>query len=396
MSDSAFQEFAQAASKRVAPTPPAEKQFNKVTVLGGGADAQLLAALCLAEGAEVTLFSAYGAQLDVLRKAGGISLRGDGPVGNYQIDQGGVPSIKTTAELDRAVAGCDLIFLTGPVHKQRTYAMVLADHLHDGQCVVMLPGRTLAAAEAAWLLRVGGCTADITLLEVQGMPYWTRASGTVLTLSAVTEVAAATLPSGRDEAIAGVKRFLPNLSPMSNTLQSGFADGSGLIEVPTLIVGGNAIGNGAPVIPEGGQALPENQTFRALIGAEHLALIAQMTAERHAVAARFGVRDLPSMEDWLDTCAGKLRGSGSRQVPTYTQAHHIIRCATVGSLVPLVSAAEIAEIEVPVTSAMVTLAGNVLGADVSSAGRRLERIGVSTNDIDQARRTLDNLHSGKR
>ena len=156
-----FADFADAAtrasvSKPLAVTPV----YERFAVLGGGADARLLAALCLSEGAQVTLFSAYGAELDALRNSSGISLRGAGPGGTYQVDRENAPSIRTTAELDAAVSDAQVIFLTGPVHKQRTYAMVLADHLSDGQVLVLAPGRSLGALETAWLLRIGGATAD--------------------------------------------------------------------------------------------------------------------------------------------------------------------------------------------------------------------------------------------
>ncbi|NNF79966.1 MAG: hypothetical protein HKN05_18240, partial [Rhizobiales bacterium] len=54
---------------------------QKVTVLGAGVDAQALACLCLSEGADVLMFSAYRAELEPLRASGGISVRGQGPVG---------------------------------------------------------------------------------------------------------------------------------------------------------------------------------------------------------------------------------------------------------------------------------------------------------------------------
>ena len=121
MSATAFEKFteavaAQGRSVSAMPVPA----LGRVTVLGGGPDARMLAALCLAEGAEVTLFSAYGAELEALTAAGGVTLRGQGPIGTFQINQPAIPSIKTTAEIDRAVASAELIFLTGPVHKQRT------------------------------------------------------------------------------------------------------------------------------------------------------------------------------------------------------------------------------------------------------------------------------------
>ena len=169
-------------------------------MLGGGADARLIAALCLAEGAEVTLFSAYGRELEQLR--GGRRRhdpRARARSAPIRSTSDGTPSIRTTGELDRAVAGAEAIFLTGPVHKQRTYAMVLADHLQGRQILVLAPGRSLGAAEAAWLLRVGGCAADITIVEVQGLPYWIECKRRRnCTCRRPRRCAAATLPAGRE------------------------------------------------------------------------------------------------------------------------------------------------------------------------------------------------------
>ena len=158
----AFSDFAETMSRSsTSRNLPETPHYHRVAVLGGGEDARLIAALCLSEGADVTLFSAYGAELKSLRSSSGVTLRGAGPVGTYQVDRENVPSIKACAQLDEAVAAAEVIFLSGPVHKQRTYAMVLADHLSDGQVLVLAPGRSLGALETAWFLRIGGCTADI-------------------------------------------------------------------------------------------------------------------------------------------------------------------------------------------------------------------------------------------
>lgn len=395
--DSGFEEFAEAVAARPGgddvSAPP---RFDRVTVLGGGSDARMLSALCLAEGADVTLFSAYGAELDALRDGHGIALRGEGPVGNYQIDQDSAPSIITTAELDRAVADAQVIFLTGPVHKQRTYAMVLADHIRDGQVLVLAPGRSFGAAEAAWLLRIGGTSADYTLVEVQGLPYWYSVAGNQLHLSAASDVAAATLPAGRGHAVEGLKRFLPNIVPAINTVRSSFDDGSGLVEVPALLIGGPAVKDGLPPVPDGAAALTENNTFRALVGPQHQSIMERMARERRDVAQKFGVRDLPDLSEWQDRHAGALKGTGSRPVPPLNEARVIVRCATIGSLVPLVSAARMAAVAVPATEAMVTLAGTVLGAEMGSAGRRLEAIGIDSDHIEDARRMLDAIATGVR
>jgi hypothetical protein len=71
-----------------------------------------------------------------------------------------------------------------------------------------------------------------------------------------------------------------------------------------------------------------------------------------------------------------------------------LRDGVIGSLVPLISAADLAGVDVPMTRSIVTLAGTVLGADVAAAGRRLETIGITANDLDDARKALDALAVG--
>lgn len=392
---SAFSEFADAmAAPKSGATPGAAPDLNKVAILGGGDDARLLAALCLAEAAEVTLFSAYGKELEALKS--GVALRGAGPVGAYQTNREDTPSIQTTAELDSAVADAELIFLTGPIHKQRTYAMVLADHLSDGQALIIAPGRSMGALEAAWLLRVGGCTADVTLVEVQGAPYWFTTEGATLHLSDAGPAVAATLPSGRTNVLTALSKYLPNITHTTSTLASGFADGSGLVEAPALLLGGAAMDDGGPAIPMGGVPLEENQSFRNLIGDDQLRVIEQMADERRKVAFRYGVRDLPSTGDWLTIHAGAASGAGRRPIPNHAAAKKILRDAAIGSLEPLVSAARVAGVEAPVTQSILQMISAALGADLAPAGRRLETVGVTAGYIDDARKAMDRIAKGAR
>ncbi len=373
---------------------PEVATLSKVAVLGGGPDACLLAAMCLAEEAQVTLFSAYGAELKQMRESAGISLRGTGPVGTYQFNRENAPSIQTTAELDTAISDAELIFLTGPIHKQRTYAMVLASHVRSGQIIVLAPGRSLGAVETAWHLRIGGCTEDVTIVETQGLPYWFDVQGMQLTLSHAAPVTAATLPSGRSHVLQQVKRFLPNIEPVESVLSSGFADGSALVEFPALLLNGPAIASGAVNIPMGAKPLPENNTFAALLGPEQLSVVAALAKERHNVAKAFGVRNLPTTDEWVQTYAGNQRGEGSRPVPNQTMSKTLLRDGVIGSLVPLLSAAEMSGVSTPITQSMVTLASVVLGADVAAAGRRLDTIGINASDLGTARRVMDSIAVG--
>lgn len=390
-----FENFARAATKPRGMTAPEPARIDRVAVLGGGADARLLAALSLAQGCEVTLFSAYGAELEALRASLGIALRGAGPVGTYQVDRDG-RSIALSAELDGAVRNAQAIFLTGPVHKQRTYAMVLADHLVDGQIIVLAPGRSLGAAETAWNLRLGGCRADVVIAEVQGLPYWFRDEGTTLHLSEAGKVAAATLPRGRDDILTALADLLPNMDPVDSVLASGFADLSAAVEVPALLLGGPGLEQGGVRIPMGGKPLPENDTFAALIGPDQRRLIDALAAERRQVARAFGVRNLPDTDDWIARYSGAPKGVAGRSVPDAKAARAMMRDGVVGSLAPLASAADAAGVAVPQTRALMALVNAVLEADVAAAGRSLSAMGLQGADADAIRRALDTLTPGAR
>jgi len=391
-----FEAFTEAMARRPAPPDPAGPAFDRVTVLGGGPEGRLLASLCLAEGAEVTLFSAYGAELAAIRSAGGTTLRGSGPVGTFPAERENGPSVRLSAELDAALEGAELVFVTGPVLKQRTYAMVLAEHVADGQVLALVPGRSLGALEAAWYLRVGGCEADVVLVEAQALPYWIREDGATLHLTRTRPAPAAALPSDRSDVLRGLGRFLPGLIPARSVAESGFADGSGLVEVPALLLGGPAAPGGGPELPPGAEPLAERNTFRTLIGERHHAIIAAMARERRRVAARFGVRDLPETGEWIDAFAGAPAGEEARPVPDAAHARRLVRCAVVGSLTPLVSASEVAGVDAPVTRAMRTLAETLLGSDLAHAGRRLDTVGIGAGDLDDARRAMDAIARGGR
>ena len=390
-----FEDFARAASRSRSSAPPDAPRLTRIAVLGGGPDARLIAAMALAENCDVTLFSAYGKELELMRASSGIALRGAGPIGSYQVDSG-TASVKLTAELDAAVDGAEAIFLTGPIHKQRTYAMVLADHLSDGQVLVLAPGRSLGAVESAWMLRLGGCTADVTLIETQGLPYWFRSEGATLHLSDRAPVAASTLPRGRSEAITGLNHILPNLQEVESVLASGFADLSAAVDIPALIMGGAGLVSGGVKIPMGGVPLPDNETFANLIGPDQMRLIHVLAEERKSVARAFGIRGLPDSSDWITSHTGAAKGEGTRPVPDRDTARQMLRDGVIGSLVPLCSAAQLAGVAVPQTQAMISLTGAILDADIAASGRRLETMGITADTIDDARRTFDALTPGGR
>jgi len=254
MTSSGFEDFAQAVARsrgQGAPHPQG-RPAARIAVLGAAHDGQIYAALALAAGAEVRLFSAYGAELAALRQAGAITLRGAGPVGSFHVDQPRGPTIRTTAALDEALAGAEAVVLTGPLHKQRTYAMVLAEQLAPGQVVFLPQARSLGAVEVAWLLQTGGARADLALVEAGGAPYWITPQRGALHLSACPPVPLASLSPGRADALAAVAALIPNGVAVASCVHSGFDDASAAEDLPALMIGGPAAPGGGPLGPEGG------------------------------------------------------------------------------------------------------------------------------------------------
>ena len=395
MSVSGFEEFANKVAKpALSDTSVLANDLTRFTVLGGGDDARMYGALLLAEGRDVTLFSAYGSELGELRAAGAITLRGEGPVGSFHVDQSRSPTIRTTSALDEAVSDAQAIILTGPLHKQRTYAMVLAEHLQDGQVLVLPNARSLGAVEVAWLLQTGGCASDVTIAEIGGEPYWIARDNATLVLSACPTVPAGVLPQGREAVIEALRGCFPNANPALSCVHSGFADASGAVEIPALMMGGPAAPDGGPDVPSGGVPLSENNTFRALIGEAHKALIAKLWGERCAVASDFGVRGLLDLDAAITQVAGAVRDTGARPVPDRAEAREALKAGVVGSLIPLVSAAELTGRDVPATRAVIETAMTLLGRDLCGAGRRLGTIGVTASDVSEARRQFDQILQG--
>ncbi len=369
------------APRRADPRTPA-----RVTVLGSGVEGRALAAWFLAEGAdEVRLFTVYNDEVEALQR-GSITLRGEGPIGTFRVG-GDRPSIEVTSVLDAAVAASDMVVVSGPVLKQRTYGLVLAQQVQDGQLIVVTPARTFGGLELAYWLGVGGSTADVTIVEVQSLPFDILEEGGTLHLSRRRPTPAAALPQSASSSIERVAGYLSDLTPAPTSLHSSLTDASALVEIPALLLGGPAAPADRSARLPG--AIPvESGTFAGLLGDRHRALIADLAAERRRVAASFGVRDFPTDAELIEAVAGTVDGDDVRAVPPEDAARSLVRDGVLGSLVPLISAADAAGVPAPTSRAVLRLAESVLGGDLSAAGRALDRIGFSGMDAAAVRNRL--------
>ena len=378
-----FSELVEALGRPV-PAAAAPGEPRRVTVLGAGPEGRALAAWLLAEGTpDVNLFTVYADELAVLG-SGSVTLRGDGPIGTFRTGDGG---IKVTSVLDAAVADSDVLFVTGPVFKLRTYGMVLAPYLTERQALVVCPAQTFGGLEVDWWLTAGGRRDASVMIEMGRVPFECEQAASALHLHRRPGVSVAVRPAHRTGTLEWLQRVFPGLERRSTILHASFADGSGLVEVPALVIGGPAINDGGPDLLPGAVPLTAG-VFRRLITPRVADMVAALADERRRVATDFGVRDLPTTEEWIDQIAGGEAPAISRPVPDRDGASALVRQGVLGSLVPLVSAARLAGVPVPATQAIIQVVSSLVGADLASAGRRLETIGFADSDPDDVRRAV--------
>lgn len=379
-------EFARvvAALDRPQDPSPTRAAPPRVTVLGAGVEGRALAAWLLAERVpNVVLFTVYADELEALA-SGAVTLRGEGPVGTFSTGEGG---IEVTSVLDSAVTQADVVFVTGPVFKLRTYGMVLAPHLGDPEALVVCPGNTFGGIEVEWWLAAGGRPDLPVMVELSQFPFRVETEDGLLNLRRRSGVGAGCRPAHRTGILDWLQGLFTGLIIHPTVLHASFSDGDGLVEVPAMMLGGATMADEVRTSLPG--AIPVTPgSFRRLLTSRVVEVAAGLADERRTVAGHYGVRDLPTMEEWVDQVAGGEAPSEIRPVPDPDTAAQLVRQGVLGSLVPLASAARLAGMAVPVTDAMIRLASTMLASDLATAGRRLENMGFAESHPDELRRAM--------
>jgi len=376
MTSREFQAAVSTIGAGTAQPPTTVPNAHIVAVLGSCPHALALAAAFLAAGSRVRLFSTSSADLDALSAAGGITVRGDGPVGTFSVDPSSDVHIETVSGIDAAVTGADLVIVVGTVAFQRAMGILLAGALGSGQVALALPGRTFGALELAWWLASDGPIVG----EVQDLPWEVVATGpAAIHLGRAAPVRVGTLPALAASGVAeALSRALPGVSASPTVLHSSLADATGLVDVPALVVGGPGTLDDPSELLPGAEPMDEAPAH----GLPLRNLVQRLADERRAVAERWGVRDLPPPSDWVD------RADNAPPLPSGSEARDAVLERTAGSLVPLASAARLADVPTPVTDAVITAVSAMFAVDLTSVGRRLENLGLADAGLDAIRRTV--------
>lgn len=388
MSDSEFHEVVDALMRGPA-TPPSNRSepVRNVVVFGAGPLGQLLACAALTAGAETRLCSVYGSELGAIRAAGAITVRGAALVGTYAVSDTPPesPAVQLVSGVDDAIRGADVIVVATSAAAQELYCGLLSSHLTDRQIVLLVPGRFLGAAAFTVGLARSGCHAEPVVAELAEPPYLVDGEPGALQVHAAAKVLnCAAIPAAAAEHVTNaLHQVLPALRAQDNVLETAFAGTTALLRgTPALLNVGLADHTAEP------RLLREVLTERIATS-----VLRQMDAERTEVAFRYGIRDLPTVEQQVGAAYG---GEGTNLAEVLDSAAAFdevtLRVDLAGEvrhvLVPLMSAAKALEVPTPTTSAMAGVASALLGIDLPRSGRTLPGLGLDNYRPDQLRKVL--------
>lgn len=348
-------------------------------VLGAGHGGMAMAAHLALLGCRVNLFNRTDARLEPVRERGGIDVTGE--------VQGFAALGRVTSDPSEAVSDVDVLMVVVPATAHRHMVELVAPHVRDGQILVLNPGRTGGALEAAQVLREHNPAVRLYIAEAQTLLYASRVTnpGQVRIFGIKNSVPLATLPAYQvTDVLPVIRKALPQFVPGDNVLKTSL-DNIGAVFHPAI-----TILNAARIEDTHG----DFQYYVEGVTPAVAAVLEAIDRERVAVAAAIGIRALTARE-WLYLAydaAGKTLLDAMRANPGYaginapaTVAHRYISEDVPASLVPIASIGEMLGVPCPATRAIITLASAMHGVDYWAEGRTVDRLGIRGMSVKDLR-----------
>ena len=256
------------------------------TVIGAGHGGKAMAAHLALMGFPVTLYNRTPDNIAVIKARQGIELEssGSGPHGFGKLAQ-------VTSDIAQAVQNAEVVMVVVPSTAHASIARSVAPHLHNGQIIVLHPGRTGGTLEFGQVLEQNGCQADITLAETETLIYASRSDGPAQAriLSVKYSVPLAAMPATQ------TKLVLEKLNPA----YPQFFDGKSVLHTGLNNMG--AIFHPALTLLNAGRIESTRGEFQFYIDGVTPSVACVLEAldrERVTVASALGIRAQTALE-WL-------------------------------------------------------------------------------------------------
>ena len=360
-------------------------QGTPYTVIGAGNGGKSMAAHLALMGFPVTLYNRTPEHVAAAKSRGGIELEGcDGvPHGFGHLDL-------VTSDMGEALEEAEVIMVVVPATAHADIARSAAPHLHDGQIILLNPGRTGGALEFVHTLRACGCEADVTVAEAETLIYASRSEGPaqarVFRLKQAVPLAA--LPATR------TRRVLESLS----TAFPLFIDGTSVLHTSLNNMG--AIFHPALTILNAGRIESTAGDFQFYIDGVTPSVARVLEAldrERVTVAASLGIRARTGME-WLrmayDATGEDLHEAIHNQTGYYgikapaTLKHRYITEDVPMSLVPIAALGQRYGVRVRAMDSIIRQACIIHRTDYWRRGRTLDKLGIEQLSVGEVMRRV--------
>jgi opine dehydrogenase len=354
----------------------------KVAILGAGNGAHAMAGHLGAQGFPIRLYNKFEEEIVALREQGGVAVEG--------VVEGFGPVALATTDPAPVVGWADVIMVTVPAFAHRFMAHACAPHLHDGQMIILNPGRTGGALEFARVLRHEGVTAHVLIAEAQTLVYACRISepGRVSILGIKKEVPVAALPAtDTPQVIETVRRLYPQFLPAANALETSLDNIGAVFHPSTMMLNANRI--------EAGEEFDFYRGMTPMV----VGFLEAIDGERMAVAQAYGTQ-VESAADWLmrayegisgDTLYERIQSNHAYQgikAPATLNMRYIIEDVPCG-LVPIVSLARTAGVETPASRGVVDVACGLLQRDFWAEGRTLDQLGLGGMGVEEIKQYVE-------
>ncbi len=359
---------------------------TRFTVIGAGHGGKTMAADLAAKGFTVNLYNRTAEHINEIALRGEIEL---------EYENGASRCCRlavVTSDIAEALDGTDVIMVVVPASGHRDVARSCAPHLHDGQIVILNPGRTGGALEFRQIIKQAGCTADVIVAEAGTFVFASRSTGPAQAriFRRKNAVSLAALPATRTgHVLEKVCDAYPQFIPVPNVLHTSL-DNMGAIFHPALTL----LNAGWIERTKG-----DFQFYIEGVTRSTAHVLEVLDRERVTIAAALGVRARSALR-WLrdaysakgETLYEAIQGNPGYQgikAPRNLRHRYIFEDVPF-SLVPLASLGAQFGVDTWAADAMIRLACVVHGTNYFERGRTVEDMGLKGLRVGEVKRYIQN------
>lgn len=359
---------------------------GRIAVLGGGSGGHTMAADLTLKGYEVNLCEAPEFEESFKR----VLERQKVTLVDMEGNERDVRLNRATVDFEEAVDGVDYIMIAVPGFGRRRFFEGMMPYLKDGQTIVTWAG-SFSALMYARMLRESGIKKDITLSEVQTLPWACRleAPGRVRIHAENARLLVATLPSRRVDRVVEDLSGMYELLPAENVMSTSLNNLNAIVHpVGTLLNAGWV-----------DTLKQEFGLYRHGTTSSVARSIKAVYEEVKRVAEALGVRMIEYPEESFfakgtlmtayvrvigdkDELAGDVSGPSS-------MTHRYVSEDVPFGLVPISRLAHKFGVKVPIIDGIIALTSAINQTDYLEQGLSLEDMGIAGMDKDELMRVLE-------